>query len=208
MRHTLFPVSVYHGHVPDNNLLKKLLIPYIEETKDSNEIPTDWMTDKVNTSFSNMEIEKGLTSDTRGEELISQYMKVLDDFFDQPYSMKISWPGIWYNYYVDGEWQEQHNHLSSPSFTNVCHFSCIHFLSFDKENHNSVTFIDPLMNIRCHSLEFKNHEYYAKSGLYVTEGDFLMFPSYLEHEVKKGKPTPDYPRITMSFNVEVVEYGE
>ena len=208
MRHTLFPVSVYHGHVPDNDLLKKLLIPYIEETKDSNEIPTDWMTNKVNTSWRNEETCNKMVEGSRGEELISQYTKVLDDFFDQPYSMKTS--GIWYNYYVDGEWQEQHNHLSSPFTSQQIkeHFSCIHFLSFDKENHNSVTFIDPLNNIRCHSFEFKSHEYYPKYGPYVTEGDFLMFPSYLEHEVKKGIPTPDYPRITISFNVEVMEYGE
>ena len=206
MRHTIFPVSVYRGYVPDNDLLKKLLIPYIEETKDSNEIPTEWLTNKVNTSFSNREIEKGLTNDTRDKELKDQYTKVLDDFFDQPYSMKMS--GIWYNYYTDGEWQEQHHHLSSPLFTNVCHFSCIHFLSFDEENHNPVSFIDPLSNIRCHSLEFKSHEYYPKMYPELVEGEFIMFPSYLEHEVKKGKPTPDYPRITISFNIEVLRYGE
>ena len=28
-----------------------------------------------------------------------------------------------------------------------------------------------------------------------------MFPSYLEHEVKAGPPTPEYPRITISFNI-------
>ncbi len=206
MRHTIFPVSVYHGHVPDNDLLKKLLIPYIEETKDSNQIPVDWMTNKVNTSFKNEEIEKGLTDDIRGKELKDQYTKVLDDFFDKPYGMKIS--GIWYNYYVDGEWQEQHNHLSSPLHTNVTHFSCIHFLSFNPEIHNSVTFLDPLWRIRAHSLEFKSHEYHPKIDPPITEGEFIMFPPYLEHEVRKGKPTPDYPRITMSFNIEVLKYGE
>ena len=205
MRVTLFPISVYHGHVPDNDLLKKLLIPYIEETKDSNQIPVDWMTNKVNTSFQNEEIEKGLTSDARGEELKKQYISVLDDFFDQSYSMKIS--GIWYNYYTNGEWQEQHNHLPSPNFVNVSHFSCIHFLSFNPEIHNPVTFLDPLISTRCHSMEFKSHEYHPKIHPPVIEGEFIMFPNHLEHEVKAGIPTPEYPRITISFNIEVLKYG-
>ncbi len=206
MRHTIFPVSVYHGHVPDNDLLKNLLIPFIKETKDSNQIPTEWMTNKVNTSWQNEETCRKMVEGSRGKELISQYTKVLDDFFDEKYSIKIS--GVWYNYYVDGEWQEKHNHLSIPLHTDIAHFSCIHFLSFDKENHNPVTFVDPLKDIRCHSLEFNSHGYYQKVSPHVTEGEFIMFPSYLEHEVKKGKPTPDYPRITISFNIEVTKYGE
>ena len=34
-----------------------------------------------------------------------------------------------------------------------------------------------------------------------------MFPSYLEHFVPKGPPTPDYP-ITIAFNLKVLKYGE
>jgi len=36
----------------------------------------------------------------------------------------------------------------------------------------------------------------------------IMFPSWLEHEVKAGPPTPDYPRITLSFNIKMHRYGE
>ena len=34
-----------------------------------------------------------------------------------------------------------------------------------------------------------------------------MFPSFLRHSVYPSPPTPDYPRITISFNVVVSEYG-
>ena len=36
----------------------------------------------------------------------------------------------------------------------------------------------------------------------------IMFPSYLEHEVKSGRPTPDNPRITISFNLNLFWMGE
>ena len=48
------------------------------------------------------------------------------------------------------------------------------------------------------------NRYYPK----VTEGSLIMFPCYLEHFVKKGPPTPNYPRITIAFNLTVTKYGE
>ena len=42
----------------------------------------------------------------------------------------------------------------------------------------------------------------------VAEGDIIMFPTYLEHYVKQTKPTPDNPRITVSFNIVVTRYGD
>ena len=35
-----------------------------------------------------------------------------------------------------------------------------------------------------------------------------MFPIYLEHEVKSGPPTPEYPRMTISFNIRITKFGE
>lgn len=204
----IFPVTVYHGVVPDNDLLKKTVLPFIEETKDSNKIPLAWFTNKVITSHGNEKIEQTLIKDDNpiGEELKNQYMNVVDDFFDKPSSIRFH--SMWYNYYVNGEWQEQHDHLSGADCFITNHFSCIHFLSFDKENHNSVTFIDPLLMIRSSSFEMSNNNYLSKLNPIVDEGDFLMFPSYLSHEVKSGIATPEYPRITISFNVEVMKYGE
>ena len=49
-----------------------------------------------------------------------------------------------------------------------------------------------------------SHHYVPK----IREGDLLMFPPYLNHLVPKSKPTPDNPRITIAFNIILVEYGE
>ena len=42
----------------------------------------------------------------------------------------------------------------------------------------------------------------------VREGDVIMFPAYLEHEIKPGKPTPNYPRMTLAMNIKVTRYGK
>ena len=192
----LFPVTVFKGQVSNNEILKNLLVSEIlNESKDL-EIPEDWTTHKVRTSFSTQ------SNILNQDELTSQYIDCMRDVFDKDFDVSIN--KIWYNVYTDGEYQEVHDHLGSlfePS-----HFSFIHFLCFDNENHNPPEFRDPLSQLRTTSLELERNncgEVYVPD---VTEGDLIMFPSYLQHCVPPGKKT-EYPRITISFNVKVQHYG-
>lgn len=192
----LFPVTVFKGQVSNNEILKNLLVSEIlNESKDL-EIPEDWTTHKVKTSFST---QSNILNRT---ELTSQYVDCMRDVFDKDFDVSIN--KIWYNVYTDGEYQEVHDHLGSlfePS-----HFSFIHFLCFDKENHKPPEFRDPLSQLRTTSLELERNncgEVYVPD---VKEGDLIMFPSYLQHCVPPGKKT-EYPRITISFNVKVERYG-
>lgn len=192
----LFPVTVFKGQVSDNEILKNLLVSEIlNESKDL-EIPEDWTTHKVKTSFSTH------SSILNRDVLTSQYVECMRDVFDKDFDVSIN--KIWYNVYTDGEYQEVHDHLGSlfePS-----HFSFIHFLCFDKENHRPPEFRDPLSQLRTTSLELERNncgEVYVPD---VKEGDLIMFPSYLQHCVPPGKKT-EYPRITISFNVKVERYG-
>ena len=47
---------------------------------------------------------------------------------------------------------------------------------------------------------------YVVAELNIKEGDFLMFPTHLAHRVIPQKVS-DIPRITISFNLRVLEYG-
>ena len=71
---------------------------------------------------------------------------------------------------------------------------------------NNLRFKDPLHQLRNLSVELDRNDYSHIWKPNVKEGDFLMFPSYLSHCVKPGKPTPDYPRITIAFNFRILEY--
>ena len=203
----LFPITVFHGGVEDNQRLKELVIPFVEKTKNTrdNEIPEGWLTNDLTTSFNNGDVNGVLLRDDNdiGRELQRQYARVLDQFFDEQFEVKLH--GMWYNLYTNGEWQEAHTHLGGMG--SPIHFACIHLLSFDPDIHNPVTFLDPLVTTRAHSLEMKSNRYSEKYRPRVKEGDMLMFPSYLQHEVSPGGSTPEYPRITISFNLQVLNYG-
>ena len=208
-RKTIFPVSYYHGKVENNDRLKGQLLPHINSKKDRLFVPEGWTTTKIITSIEDDRVNEFLFD---CKELKEQYIDVIESFCDDKYIIEID--EIWFNYYIDGEYQEQHNHLESAmevrtkSTSPTSTFSCIHFLCYDKEVHNPVVFKDPISIIRSHSFEFASNNYDEGHKHDISEGDMIMFPSYLEHEVKAGRPTPGNPRITISFNLNLFWMGE
>ena len=209
-RKHIFPIPIYHGTVENNNKLKKLLIPYIEEAKKDttkNKPPDAWLTDSLVTSFKNDEVTDTLWNPENdlGKEIRYQYLKLIDSFFVER-SWQINIEHIWYNYYVNGEWQEAHKHLSGG--LSHSHYAFVHFLSFDPKIHTPLTFNDPLETHRSITPDIDPDVETGKYRPKVKEGDVVMFPTWLEHEVKPGKPTPNYPRISIALNFKLESYGE
>lgn len=201
----IFPLTYYHLPVDNNDELKELLVDKIMEDSKDLPIPKGWFTNKLITSFDGEPRGKEIffgEDQTYQKVLEKVYFECLNKIFDRPFRIAID--EIWYNVYVNGEWQEEHDHIGG---VNGSHFSCIHFLSYDKENHQPVGFRDPLRQLRNLSIELDRNDYDDHWIPNISEGDFLMFPSYLVHEVKPGKPTPDYPRITIAFNFQILEYN-
>lgn len=206
-REPLFPVSVFHGTVEDNDRIKELMLPLIKENSGKHKVPPDgWLTNKLTTSFDDQEFGDMLKGNSDvALEIRNQYIKAMSLFFNTTFSCAIE--DMWYNSYSDGEYQEAHTHFGSYKTPN--HYACVHFLNFDTQNHQPLTFLDPLRHIRASSHEFSGFGgYYDHYRVKAKEGDIVMFPAYLEHEVKPGKPTPEYPRITMSFNIRIESFGD
>ena len=205
-RKALFPIHIYQTNIRKNKQLKEILLPRIEKCYKEKRlpVPSGWNTDKVYTSFD----RDKLNEEIFGKDNVahSYYIECIKKFFDDEFKILID--ETWFNYYVNGEYQESHDHLSSNIFAAPSHFSCIHYLTFDKERHEPVRFTDPIEKIRYTSLNLKSNHYNSVYTPDINEGDFLMFPSYLDHYVKPSKPTPDNPRITISLNFAVIDYGD
>lgn len=200
----VFPITYYHLSMTDNDKLKDLLIDKIVKDAKNLEIPEGWFTNKLMTSFDGEPRGKEIffgEDDTYQKVLEKRYGACINAIFDAPYKIDID--EIWYNVYMNGEWQEEHDHVGGPHGS---HYSCIHFLSFDPKIHQPVEFRDPLSQLRNLSVELDRNNYAHTWYPELKEGDFIMFPSYLSHSVKPGKPTPDYPRITIAFNFRVLDY--
>ena len=200
----LFPVTLYHTNIRENSVIEREVLASIQKCYEEKElpIPDGWLTDKLTTSFDRDELNHKIFESEKIHEL---YVKYVSSVFDKPVSFSLE--DMWFNYYIDGEYQEEHHHINPTPFLPPVHFSCVHYLKFDKEEHTATTFHDPISTLRAHSFEMESN--YCKENWTpkVEEGDLLIFPSYLVHHVKKSKPTPDNPRITVAFNLRLLSYG-
>jgi hypothetical protein len=205
----IFPVTFYKTPVENNETVKKILSPKIIEVTANLPVPEGWLTNKIMTSFGGEESRKEIFygEDNIYDSFLEQrYANCFDSIFENS-KYQISIDEIWCNCYVDGEFQEEHDHLSRINGNKSSpHFSCIHFLSFDPTRHKPVKLYDPIRQIRCTSYELNNDEYGEFYYPNIEEGDFIMFPSYLRHSVSPSPKTPDYPRITIAMNISVLEY--
>ena len=203
-KRTLFPVTLYHTNVRENSVIQREVLSSIQKCYEEKNlpIPDGWLTDKLTTSFDQDELNHKIFE---SEKIHKLYMKYVSSVFDKPVSFSLE--DIWFNYYIDGEYQEEHNHINPTPFLPPVHFSCVHYLKFDKEEHVTTTFHDPLKDLRSHSFEIDSNHYAPEWSPKVKEGDLLIFPSYLVHHVRKSKPTPNNPRITVAFNLRLLSYG-
>ena len=204
-KRALFPVTLYHTNVRENSVIQREVLGSIQKCYEEKElpIPDGWLTDKLITSYDERELNHRIFKSEKIHEL---YMKYVSSVFDKPVSFSLE--DMWFNCYGDGEYQEEHNHINSSPFQPPVHFSCIHYLKYDEEEHVSTTFHDPISALRSHSFEMESNYYKESWTPKVKEGDLLIFPSYLSHHVPKSKPTPDNPRITIAFNLRVLTYGD
>ena len=202
---SLFPIHIFQNNIKTNHILQDELLEKIEGMHQSGKmkVPEGWLTNKLSTSFSYFDENKSLFE---GTQTLETYYEYVSKFFDLETKFQIC--DMWWNYYSDGEWQEQHIHVSKRNFGYPPVFSCVHFLKFNPEIHQPLIFVDPNEHIRYSSLEMKCTRYRSRYELNIREGDLVMFPPYLMHYVRPGKPTPDCPRITIAFNLILKKYGE
>jgi len=203
LAYNIFPVTIYKTRIEDNNFLKEKIVSGVEKALPELDSPEDWATDNLKTSFEGEPKGKEVLIGKNNILLKEKYSNALSEIFDREITWEIV-DDIWYNYYEKGSYQELHEHISDP-FQKI-HFSCIHYLSYDKDVHTPAEFHDPISSIRAHSLTLDKDfvgDFFISQ---VEEGDLIMFPSYLEHRVLPQKVS-DIPRITLSFNFRLLRYG-
>ena len=203
LAYNIFPVTVYKTRIEDNDFLKEKIISGVERALPKLDSPEDWATDNLKTSFEGEPKGKEVLVGKNNVLLKKYYSDAISEIFDREITWEIA-DDIWYNYYEKGSYQELHEHIADP-FQKI-HFSCIHYLSYDREVHTPAEFQDPISAIRAHSLtldkDFVGDFYIPK----VEEGDLIMFPAYLQHRVLPQKVS-NVPRITLSFNFRLLRYG-
>ena len=203
LAYNIFPVTIYKTRIEDNDFLKEKIVSSVEKALPELDSPEDWATDNLKTSFEGEPKGKEVLVGKNNVLLKEKYSNAISEIFDREITWEIT-GDIWYNYYEKGSYQELHEHIADP-FQKI-HFSCIHYLSYDRDVHTPAEFHDPISAIRAHSLTLDKNfvgDFFIPQ---VEEGDLIMFPAYLQHRVLPQKVS-NVPRITLSFNFRLLRYG-
>jgi hypothetical protein len=202
MINNLFSIPIWKNSLNINNDIKENLLNQIIQryNKHKNHIHPTWNC-VVHSSH-------GECDNINYSDIISVYKQEYENFASKN-NLNInihtySFDNLWYNYYIKHSNQELHDHLKYNDDDKFPLFTAVHFLKLNKD-HPKIVFYNPsLAHIAYRNVDFfknnLNHSFFKKYFvLDVIEGDFIIFPSCLEHAV--FQQTIDDPRITISFNI-------
>jgi len=196
----LFPSQVYINRVLQHDMIKGLCLDYVENeyNKSPSTFVDRWDSD-VFTTYGKDDLFPW-------NQIIPRYKQTFEEL-QNIYGIKGS-PCVkeaWFNGYKTNQFQEIHDHIPNQ-------FSCIHLLSFDKDDHLPPVFLSPFRQVSVtNSPEFiydnikdRPPTWSYQSTIDAKEGDIIIFPSYLEHKVPRQ--TSDKLRVTISFNLNFINY--
>jgi hypothetical protein len=145
------------------------------------------------------------------EHFFSIYQYYIDEFCLEFFGAGRSWEvvdNIWYNVYGRDQDGMQHNHIGAD-------FSAVHYFGFNPEIHTGTTFINPRLNeakyykglseLVTNNLQETNPEHSLYQEVFtpqVNEGDFIIFPSHLDHVIHRNNS--DQLRITIAMNFKII----
>lgn len=143
---------------------------------------------------------------------IQHYKKYVNQFIEHYFrGLQLDWridDTPWYTAYGKGQKADQHEHMT-------CDFSAVHFLKFNPEVHEPIRFIHPELTKTKYLSRFKplivdnlgtcdRQSYYKEHYVpVINEGDFIIFPSELQHLVWPNES--DELRVTIAFNFSLRE---
>ena len=186
---TLFPQFYYHGEVEKHQELKDKLLSELTDDKLSQ--PKEWNC-SVQSSF---ETENNFSWDYFYECIKPNLLDMHQQLKGNPLH-QFTMTEAWLNKYERGDSQEVHTHIGADN----CTFSCSYFAQYAL-NDARFLFYDP--DQTKHLGEFSKHYSGVVNTWFpdVQEGDIIIFPSWLHHQVEPHRS--DTTRITVSANFKV-----
>ena len=186
---TLFPQFYYHGEVEKHQELKDKLLSELTDDKLSQ--PKEWNC-SVQSSF---ETDNNFSWDYFYECIKPNLLDMHQQLKGNPLH-QFTMTEAWLNKYGRGDSQEVHTHIGADN----CTFSCSYFAQYAL-NDARFLFYDP--DQTKHLGEFTKHYDGVVNTWFpdVQEGDIIIFPSWLHHQVEPHRS--DTTRITVSANFKV-----
>ena len=187
----IFPVPIHFFDIKDFNLYQKDLIDYAYTLK-SKEIDSSNRSNVGGWQSSNFHLNN------KDDKLHSVLMDCVTSLPPLKKNTNI-YIRAWVNINNPGSYNVQHNHPG-------CDLSGVLWIKCPKESGNIVFYspslFETFQEIESYTQDFKNKNNYHHNYFFPPlEGRMLIFPSHLQHEVKKNLSNEN--RISVSFNIKL-----
>ena len=191
----LFPDPIFHCKLENYKQINKELLNYILELQKK---------DKKGNNRSNRGGWHSPNFDLVNPGPPINFINSFKDFLKHIIEDEIGWEYIpnkqrvvamWAIINKKNSYNVKHNHQN-------CYLSSAYYIK-KPENSGDITFYDPKESKTYRFPEVEKHTNYSAQSITIKpeEGDLLIFPSYLYHDV--GVNLSDEERIVVSFNVDI-----
>ena len=194
--HKLFASPVFQFKIENYENLNKQLSEYIYDLK-KNDADGVQRSNVNGWHSKNFKIEKDNTPYNFVKTIHGHIKEVIVEGFGWKYvPEKVGMSEIWAIINKKGTFNKSHNHPGS-------YLSAAYYVKAPKDCGN-IHFYDPNEIKKFNSPAIENLTELSTSGFSIKpeEGNLLIFPSYLYHDV--GKNLSDDDRIVISFNVSII----
>ena len=194
--HKLFVSPVFQFKIENYETLNKQLSEYIYDLK-KNDAEGVQRSNVNGWHSKNFKIEKDNTPYNFVKAIHGHVKEVIVEGFGWKYvPEKVGMSEIWAIINKKGTFNKSHNHPGS-------YLSAAYYVKAPK-NCGNINFYDPNEIKKFNSPAIENLTELSTSGFSIKpeEGNLLIFPSYLYHDV--GKNLSDDDRIVISFNVSII----
>lgn len=195
--HKLFSTPLFHFRFSKHEKY------FFEDIKKHERIPPGWKC-SVNSSYPSISKNDSFIDKKKVKSLKEELLFEIKEMFKlSNIPTNISFEDMfWYNVYHENQGQERHNHLNSYPIRNF--WSGIYY----NKNSSPTTFYPTSLLHRTNRFDGYEHSilndcFYDYANIDVNDGDVILFPPYLEHEVilDKNISNKEKMRLTFSFNI-------
>jgi hypothetical protein len=193
--HKVFPIPIFQFKFSKHENY------FFDEIEKSEKIPEGWE-HSVNSSYPNISKNDSFIDKRTVKKLKCDLLSEIKEMFkasNMPTNISFN-DMFWYNIYHQNQGQERHNHMGGWYTKSV--WSGVYY----NKNATPTTFYP--LSLMSRSSNFEGSEqsivsdcFYTYANIDVSDGDVILFPPYLEHEVKYFL---DMMRVTFSFNIVLV----
>jgi len=202
----IFSPFFYHFKMEEHSIIKNAYLDTIIDNYNKSPFNShDW---NVHTDY---KLKDGLI-ELDWWTSVQYYKKYVNQFIEHYFrGLQLDWridDTPWYTAYGKGQKADQHDHMT-------CDFSAVHFLKFNPGVHEPIRFVHPELTKTKYLARFKplmvdnlgtcdRQSYYKEHYVpLINEGDFIIFPSELQHLVWGNNS--DELRVTIAFNFSLRE---